>query len=75
MGSGHTKKRSELSYKISETTMRHRSTALVVALVGTEHSDEWWSGPNKAFDGQSPAFRWIKDPESVYNYLMNFYDR
>ena len=52
--------------------MKQRSVALVVALVGIDLADQWWSSPNKAFDGMTPAGQWIKDHESVYDYLMSY---
>jgi hypothetical protein len=50
--------------------MKQRSVALVIAMVGDALADTWWSSPNKAFNGMTPAGQWIKDYESVYTYLM-----
>lgn len=50
--------------------MKQRSVALVIAMVGKDLADKWWSSPNKAFNDMTPAGQWIKDHESVYNYLM-----
>jgi hypothetical protein len=55
---------------MTEHTMKQRSVALVIAMVGDALADTWWSSPNKAFDGMTPAGQWIKDHESVYTYLM-----
>ncbi len=51
--------------------IRSRSESLVIALVGKDASDWWWNSPNKAFDGQTPKETFDKEPEVVYDYLMN----
>ena len=53
-----------------EQTMRRRSEALVVALVGLKYADTWWASKNKAFESLTPNQAWNKDPSVVYNYLM-----
>jgi hypothetical protein len=53
-----------------EQTMRRRSEALVVALVGLKYADTWWSSNNKAFESLTPKQAWDKDPSVVYSYLM-----
>ncbi len=55
---------------MNEHVMKQRSVVLVIAMVGKDLADKWWSSPNKAFNGMTPAGQWIKDHESVYNYLM-----
>lgn len=52
--------------------LRARSQALVVALVGKNLAQSWWTSPNKAFEGQTPLEQFEKNPERVYSYLMNF---
>ena len=47
--------------------LRARSEALVIALVGKELAEQWWSGANLAFEGQAPSTQNI---ECVYGYLM-----
>ena len=47
--------------------LRARSEALVIALVGKELAPSWWSGANRAFEGQAPSTQNI---ERVYGYLM-----
>lgn len=50
--------------------LRARSEALVVALVGAQLATQWWNSANKAFEGQTPAEQFDKNPERVYSYLM-----
>jgi hypothetical protein len=57
-------------FRMTEHIMKQRSVALVIAMVGKDHADTWWSSPNKAFNGMTPAGQWIQDHESVYGYLM-----
>lgn len=52
-------------------SIRQRSEALVIALVGKQAADKWWISPNKAFDGKTPEKYWLIDPRCVYNYLMH----
>jgi hypothetical protein len=56
---------------ITEHVAKQRSVALVIAMVGKDHADQWWGTPNKAFDGRTPAGVWIEDYQKVYMYLMN----
>ena len=55
---------------INEHIAKQRSNVLVIALVGGELADKWWSSPNKAFDMQTPAAAWLQDYYKVYTYLM-----
>ena len=55
---------------INEHIAKQRSNVLVIALVGGELADKWWSSPNKAFDMQTPATAWLQDYYKVYAYLM-----
>jgi hypothetical protein len=50
--------------------LKARSEALVIALVGKALAQAWWTGANKAFEGQTPQEQFDKNPERVYNYLM-----
>jgi len=50
--------------------LRARSEALVVALVGKEHSQLWWTSANRAFEGQTPSEQFDRNAERVYSYLM-----
>jgi endo-1,4-beta-D-glucanase Y len=47
-----------------------RSQALVIAMVGKELSEQWWTSPNKAFEGQTPREQFEANSERVYSYLM-----
>ena len=55
---------------INEHIAKQRSIVLVIALVGVELADKWWSNPNKAFDMRTPAGMWVEDYHKVYEYLM-----
>lgn len=48
--------------------LRARSQALVTAMVGAQLAPQWWTGPNKAFEGQAPETQNI---ERVYSYLIS----
>lgn len=54
--------------------LRARSEALVIALVGKKLAVQWWTGANRAFEGQTPNEQFDKNPERVYSYLMNMAD-
>lgn len=55
---------------INEHIAKQRSIVLVIAMVGGELADKWWSSPNKAFDMRTPAGVWLEDYYKVYEYLM-----
>lgn len=55
---------------MDEVQMKLRATALITAMVGKDLVDQWWTSPNRAFDNTTPNEQWIKDPDSVYTYLM-----
>ena len=48
--------------------LKARSDALLVAMLGQELAAQWWTNPNKAFEGQEPQTQNI---ERVYGYLMS----
>lgn len=50
--------------------MRARCDALVISLVGRKMADKWWTGPNKAFGGETPEQMYREAPNDVYAYLM-----
>ena len=54
------------------TTLKERSDALVISLVGKDLAPEWWQSKNYAFDGKTPEAMFIEDPEAVYYYLMDY---
>jgi len=43
---------------------------LLTAMLGSKLVDTWWSSPNKAFNGETPAEVWLTDYFKVYNYVM-----
>jgi hypothetical protein len=56
---------------ISEYVAKQRTQVLLIALLGSKLVDAWWSSPNKAFKGETPANVWAKDYLKVYNYVMH----
>jgi hypothetical protein len=60
-------------YDLSEELMKKRCVALVTALVGRAHSDNWWYRHNKHFNN-TPQQVWKTDPAKVYKYLMGSVD-
>ena len=50
--------------------LRARSEALIIAMVGKDLATQWWTGPNKAFEGQTPNEQFEQNAERVYSYLM-----
>jgi hypothetical protein len=50
--------------------LKARSEALVIALVGKEMALHWWTGKNRAFEGQTPLEAFEANAERVYGYLM-----
>lgn len=59
-----------MNTSVNEYQAKQRSDALVVALVGRDHSELWWNSANRAFDGKTPTEQWSVDYLHVYNYLM-----
>ena len=47
--------------------LKARSEALVIAMVGKDLAPKWWTGSNRAFEGQAPQTQNI---EQVYSYLI-----
>lgn len=56
---------------MSDSILKQKSIALVIAMVGKEAASLWWSSKNKAFDMKTPTEAWLEEPERVYRYLMN----
>jgi hypothetical protein len=52
------------------TRMRKRCEALITAMVGKELAEKWWTGPNKAFGGDTPEQIYSVAPSAVYAYLL-----
>ena len=55
---------------MNKELMRQRCEALVVAMVGQNLANKWWTGSNKAFDGDTPEQIYSVAPSAVYAYLM-----
>ena len=66
----YTNTNNPVDFPISPANMRARCDALVVAMVGRELADKWWTGPNKAFGGDTPEQIYSVAPSAVYAYLM-----
>ena len=59
-----------VDFSISPANMRARCEALVIAMVGREMADKWWTGANRAFGGDTPEQLYSVAPSAVYAYLM-----
>jgi hypothetical protein len=47
---------------------------MLLSLLGSETLIElWWLSPNKAFDGRTPENVFKEDPNSVIEYIYQFY--
>lgn len=53
-------------------TIRQRCNQMIRALVGDELCEQWWHGANRAFENRTPQEQWLRDPQSVYRYLLSF---
>lgn len=58
--------------KLEEYVMRGRCEALVIAMVGEDLAEGWWTSPNRAFNNQTPL---NTDLDKVYHYLMGYASR
>lgn len=56
------------------TEMRRRCDTMILAMVGAEHTTDWWNSRNYAFDGITPNEMFDKDPERVYSYIAGYVD-
>lgn len=54
--------------------MRQRCDTMILAMVGAEHTTDWWNSRNYAFDGITPNEMFDKDPERVYSYIAGHVD-
>ena len=52
--------------------IRQRCDMLVMSLVGKDLAPEWWQSKNHAFDGRTPEAMFQQDPNTVYDYLMDY---
>ena len=59
-----------VDFLVSPENMRARCEALVTAMVGQELADQWWTGANRAFGGDTPEQIYSVAPSAVYAYLM-----
>ena len=66
----YTNTNNPVDFPISPANMRARCDALVVAMVGQELAEQWWTGSNKAFCGDTPEQIYSVAPSAVYAYLM-----
>lgn len=66
----YTNTNNPVDFPISSATMRARCEALVVAMVGQDLAERWWTGSNKAFGGDTPEQIYSVAPSAVYAYLM-----
>ena len=49
---------------------RHRCNDLLQSMMGKDLVAQWWTGPNRAFEMQTPETVFDKDHERVYAYVM-----
>lgn len=54
--------------------LKKRCDWLVVALLGSQAAQSWWTSANRAFEGQCPQEYFLTNPDQVYSYLMGFAD-
>lgn len=50
--------------------MKQRCDVLLIAMLGKQHVETWWSKENQAFNMLTPLNQWELDPVLVYQYLM-----
>lgn len=55
---------------MDEQLLRKRCEALLLAMVGEELAEKWWTSSNKAFCGDTPEQIYSVAPNAVYAYLM-----
>jgi hypothetical protein len=53
-------------------TIRQRCNQIVRAVIGDALCESWWNQANRAFEGRTPQEQWLRDPQSVYRYLLSF---
>ena len=59
-----------MTKKMNEQVLRQQCEALVIAMMGKDLAVNWWTGPNKAFNGDTPEAKFSAAPETVYAYIM-----
>jgi hypothetical protein len=50
--------------------MKQRCDVLLIAMLGKQYVEAWWSKENLAFNMLTPLKQWELDPVLVYRYLM-----
>ena len=55
---------------MDEQLLRKRCEALLLAMLGEELAEKWWTSSNKAFCGDTPEQKYSVAPNAVYAYLM-----
>jgi len=50
--------------------IKKRCDVLLIAMLGKQHVEAWWSKENLAFNMLTPLKQWELDPVLVYRYLM-----
>jgi len=57
--------------QLQDMVRRQRCNTLVIALVGKQLAQQWWTSPNKRFNGATPETTYQVAPDGVYQYLMS----
>jgi hypothetical protein len=55
---------------MNENAMKNHAQACLLAMLGEKLVNDWWNSKNAAFDNQTPAGEWIRNPKRVYDYIM-----
>ncbi len=50
--------------------LRQRCEWLLTTLMGKDHVNLWWNSTNRTFDNQTPESVFVRDPNTVYQYLL-----
>ena len=54
-----------------QDNLKQRCDCLLTVLLGKDQVDTWWNSSHSGMYGAKPIDVFTKDPERVYNYLMN----
>jgi hypothetical protein len=55
----------------TEQEFRNITNNLVASMVGEQLVANWWTSPNRAFDGRTPEAQWSEGSDRVVNYLRH----
>lgn len=56
-------------------TMKKQCDALLFAMIGNkELVEQWWTSPNKAFEGKCPEAVFLENPRAVLSYIWGSCD-